>query len=434
MFMPQNRCRMGAACSLVAVLVVGMAVLGPLADSRTVLAQQAGVYVGQQGGSFQSTSSWVLGWEFLVHEDIEVTHLGVFDWQSNGLAGTHQVGIWDITATAAPLVDTTIPAGMPSPLRDGFRYVPVAPVVLSAGSTYVIGSYAADGTDFARQTGDLDQYLFGRQIELVHQRWITGMTELGFPTNMGSFHGGYFGPNFLYDSDPTNIVELNVELTITPESQLTLDILLNSAPLGADLPLLPSGKIGATIELHKTEGIKSIRLGGAEMSVGDDFDYTVDGGAAGTVDIDVQDWSGQITLADDPFAPGVLVNPDGTFAYASSDFLLTGGLVEWTSTGFFETLFGSDSGDLTDVLVSDYLSAAHIVATPTGNVNEYLLTLTLDVDLLVDSLFFSPAGLTLEGQLVATAIVLVPEPATWCLALLGGLLLAGRIAACRYAS
>lgn len=68
---------------------------------------------------------------------ILVTSLGVYDDQSDGLNQSHSVGLWD---SGGLLTSATVPAGIGTVLLGDFRYVPIAPVVLSANTTYRIGA------------------------------------------------------------------------------------------------------------------------------------------------------------------------------------------------------------------------------------------------------------------------------------------------------
>jgi hypothetical protein len=55
--------------------------------------------------------------------------LGVFDADRNGLAESHQVGIW-VEASRALIVSTNVPSGVGAPLDGDFRFVDIVPRVL----------------------------------------------------------------------------------------------------------------------------------------------------------------------------------------------------------------------------------------------------------------------------------------------------------------
>ena len=88
-----------------------------------------------------------LAWIFTANTPMEVTHLGVWDNDTDGLLASHRVGIWDAGGTL--LGDTTILSGTGSPTAGGvigagtWRYEPIN-ISLAAG-TYTIGAlYNAD--------------------------------------------------------------------------------------------------------------------------------------------------------------------------------------------------------------------------------------------------------------------------------------------------
>jgi hypothetical protein len=66
-----------------------------------------------------SGTDQLYGWIFTANSPITVTSLGVFDFGSNGLSVSHDVGIFDDT-TRALLGSTTVPAGTGGTLIDGF--------------------------------------------------------------------------------------------------------------------------------------------------------------------------------------------------------------------------------------------------------------------------------------------------------------------------
>src|SRR5438477_11587207 len=67
-------------------------------------------------GFFPSTN----GWAFSTASAITVTSLGYWDFGSDGLATSHQVGIWDSAGTL--LMSGTVAAGTADSLSNGFRF------------------------------------------------------------------------------------------------------------------------------------------------------------------------------------------------------------------------------------------------------------------------------------------------------------------------
>ena len=86
------------------------------------------------------------GWQFSTNSQITVMRLGVLDIDNSqfvfnnlqdDLRSSHQVGIF--TSAGNLLVSGVVHPG--APLDGIFRYTDVAPTVLSAGETYVIGAF-----------------------------------------------------------------------------------------------------------------------------------------------------------------------------------------------------------------------------------------------------------------------------------------------------
>jgi hypothetical protein len=91
--------------------------------------------------SFLDSTGRMVGWEFTVDQTLEVTQLGWFDLDGNGLNTSHQVGIWD-TADQSLVTSVTIAAGTVEELMTGFRYVTLgSPAYLLPGLTYRIAGF-----------------------------------------------------------------------------------------------------------------------------------------------------------------------------------------------------------------------------------------------------------------------------------------------------
>jgi hypothetical protein len=91
--------------------------------------EQKDTYVKEQGSTIE-------GWEFVPLVDIRVTALGYYDDYGNGLQNTHTVGIFN--ASSKRLVTPGIVIDGQSPMRGRFRYESITPVVLKAGTSYVV--------------------------------------------------------------------------------------------------------------------------------------------------------------------------------------------------------------------------------------------------------------------------------------------------------
>src|SRR5436309_1122273 len=83
-----------------------------------------------------TVGAWSLGWAFSTNTDVDVTALGFYDDNQDGLMEAHRVGIFD-SAQNLLVFGEVNPA---SPLIGWFRYRDVTPITLAAGQTYVIGA------------------------------------------------------------------------------------------------------------------------------------------------------------------------------------------------------------------------------------------------------------------------------------------------------
>ena len=98
--------------------------------------------------NFTGSRGWAFGRAPSETQSILVTQLGVFDEGGDGLVNSHQVGFWSFDGTL--LASATVPAGTTAPLLDGYRYVPISPVLLPAGvdSAYLVAAqYSVDDAD-----------------------------------------------------------------------------------------------------------------------------------------------------------------------------------------------------------------------------------------------------------------------------------------------
>lgn len=164
-------------------------------------AQADTIALSFSGGSNWEWSEATIGWEFTVSAPINVTSLGVWDENGNGLTDDHQVGIW-LSSGGAPLVSTTVTSA--NPLTNGFRYQSITPFTLQPG-TYVIGSYMPTGNDRGASEAS-----YATQSPITYTR-ILFLYDSGFtiPTEEWvGYDGGNFGPNFQFVS-ATGVPTLN---------------------------------------------------------------------------------------------------------------------------------------------------------------------------------------------------------------------------------
>jgi len=152
-----------------------------------------------------------LGWGFTVGDsDLTVTHLGLWDEGQDGLLEAHDIGVWD--SLESLIYQTTIPTGTTATLVDDYRYVSITDFVLSAGQSYVIGAQYDGSIQELRSTG-VTSIETDPALDWDNSRALR-TSSLAFPSNVGSgpTSGGYFGPNFQFETQavpaPTTIVSL----------------------------------------------------------------------------------------------------------------------------------------------------------------------------------------------------------------------------------
>jgi hypothetical protein len=116
---------------------LGVAMLLMAIGTRAEASSLALSFVSENNG-FTDGGVRMLGWQFTVNgSPITVSALGWQDFGGDGLAATHQVGIWLPDKTL--IATATVQAGTASTLTDFFRFEPLAaPVTLSANTTYII--------------------------------------------------------------------------------------------------------------------------------------------------------------------------------------------------------------------------------------------------------------------------------------------------------
>ena len=148
-----------------------------------------------------------LGFEFTAKADLMVTNLGFYDSGQNGLSLSHEVGIFNMAGvllTSTTVTKTTFSGGGSS-LDGFFRYEPITPIQLTAGTNYVIAAVIGDGDDytfFANGTEGTRGFTVDPAITYIKNRDIYTGTDSGhpneliFPTDTLAGYTAFFGPNF----------------------------------------------------------------------------------------------------------------------------------------------------------------------------------------------------------------------------------------------
>lgn len=127
----------------------------------------------------------------------------MFDSSFDGLAEAHAIGLWDSGGTL--LASAVVPAGTGGTLVSGFRYVPIAPVLLGPGN-YRVGAVFTSGADPNIFPGGATGFATISGINFVTSRFVDGAV-LTFPTASGGDDPSYFGPN-------VNLTEVPEPLTL----------------------------------------------------------------------------------------------------------------------------------------------------------------------------------------------------------------------------
>jgi hypothetical protein len=200
------------------VLAAGLTSLGHAALAID-FDSYGGVWNGPPVGTYQDNLDRVIGWTFLVGgSTITVDELGAFDAGKDGLAASHEVGIYE-KATKTLVTSALVPAGSAASLESWFRMVPISPVVLQANTEYVIAagwSRSSDSFVWEPDNGSGMIYLSGFQVTpglttgLEGGRFEDTTAILEFPDKIDNLGGPqpqftrhfFIGPNFSLSSIP----------------------------------------------------------------------------------------------------------------------------------------------------------------------------------------------------------------------------------------
>jgi hypothetical protein len=184
---------------------IALAVVG-FASGRSTVAQVVAVQSVSfgSGDQYASTTDATYGWKFTVGgSDLSVTKLGLLDLGSSGFTDAHKVGIWDSANNLVASADFA--AGQTGTFSDGFRYLDINPVSLTAGQSYSIGSWSAgNGTpDNVVQSAAAATYASGMTYNGASYA-PPGSPGSGFAAPYQNFGGsqGVFGPNFEFTPVP----------------------------------------------------------------------------------------------------------------------------------------------------------------------------------------------------------------------------------------
>jgi hypothetical protein len=167
-------------------------------------------WITSVGGSSTNTASDTLGYEVtLGSTPLQLTALGIWDSNSDGLAASHDVGVWNADGTVLKGF-VSIPAGVGATLVNGYRYADLAtPMDLAPHTTYIIGaSYQTDDEyRWFAGFGDYANDHTAGGITIGLGRYDAS-TSLTYPTHTTGIT--YTGPNALFTvvPEPTSLLLL----------------------------------------------------------------------------------------------------------------------------------------------------------------------------------------------------------------------------------
>lgn len=160
---------------------------------------------GEPGGRTLLDSTH--GWQFRANASIVVTHLGLFDYNDDGLGNDYPIGIFDLD-TAILLTSGVVHAGIADSLIERFRYVDTPDIRLTIGEEYVIAWYTPTTPPLV-----LDRH-FTTDGEFPTSPAITRTAHSLFKGTTGGLTLPVFsdgddhrvGPNFLFVPEPSTLV------------------------------------------------------------------------------------------------------------------------------------------------------------------------------------------------------------------------------------
>lgn len=132
---------------------------------------------------------------------INVTHLSFFDNGADGLADSHDVGLWNSTGTL--LASTNIASGTAVALDSSgkFRSLAIAPVFLAQGNNYVVAGVFVVGSADLQAIG-MTGLAMGSALTYGQTRFNNnGVASLSFPTSTIA-QVGLPGGSFQYNAVP----------------------------------------------------------------------------------------------------------------------------------------------------------------------------------------------------------------------------------------
>lgn len=136
------------------------------------------------------------GYSFSVTQDgLMATHLGVYDFDADGLNESHEVGLW--TSSGTLIASAVVGAGTSGLLQDSFRYVDIADAALAVGD-YVVGAYFLAGSADA-QARSLAGLSTASGISYGQYRFVNNVSSLTIPLSTVNNLSGLPGGSLMVD-------------------------------------------------------------------------------------------------------------------------------------------------------------------------------------------------------------------------------------------
>lgn len=174
-------------------------------------------YLVEEGTPGNQNYSGSLGMDFEVLEEIQVTHLGVFDDRANGLSRTITASLWlrNGNTGVRVLEGAVFSPANPGTLEGGSRFLALStPRILSPGSyTMVASGYGSGELNGNQGVGRLDGLDIDPGDELIQ---FVGNSRFGaagsFPQNLDSGPSNrYAAGTFKYSPNTANDIQTNVQ-------------------------------------------------------------------------------------------------------------------------------------------------------------------------------------------------------------------------------
>jgi hypothetical protein len=197
------------------VLAAALALAGAISPAR---AAQPAIEFSSSNGVYLDGFTRLIGWEFSTTSDVQVTALGWFDWNADGLARDHEVGLWR-TDTQTLVASLVVPAGTGATLDGHFRWVDLAtPLSLQAGTSYRIA-----GLDIGAGG---DPHVWDVDIGLgahVNGMTVNSALQLGAPgTALGGLAAGFAFPTVTTGGQRAALLGPNLALAVPEPSSAAL--------------------------------------------------------------------------------------------------------------------------------------------------------------------------------------------------------------------